>query len=148
MLTRHPQSLLPIAFAMVAVMTTHAVSSDKIINTPAPSMQWETTPEGVRFAALQGNRFVEPYMAMVRLPAGLISPAHTKTANMFGIVISETMVHTALNADENTSETLLPEGSFYKIPAGLPHISKCISSKDCITFLHQDGQFDFLPVPQ
>lgn len=148
MLLQHPQSLLAIAFAMVTAMPTHAFSNDEIINMPTPSMEWKTTSEGVQFAALQGNRFVEPYMAMVQLPAGLVSPAHTKSANMFGIVIAGTMVHTAQKADSATPEIPLPEGSFYKIPAGLPHISKCISSKDCVTFLYQDGHFDFLPVSQ
>jgi hypothetical protein len=47
-----------------------------------------------------------------------------------------------------SSEVVLPEGSFYKIPAGLAHVSKCVSQIDCITFLYQDGKFDFLPVPQ
>lgn len=148
MLTTHQKTSLIIAFAMSAAITTQAVSSNKIINTPTPSMQWETTPEGVQFAALQGDRFVEPYMAMVQLPAGLVSPAHTKTANMFGIVISGTMVHTAQTTGGTAADIPLPKGSFYKIPAGLPHISKCISSQDCVTFLYQDGQFDFLPVPQ
>lgn len=148
MLPRYPTSILVMATTILAALATQAVSSDKITSTPTPSMEWETTPEGVQFAALQGNRFVEPYMAMVQLPAGLISPAHTKSANMFGIVISGTMVHTTQLSDSNEPEIPLPEGSFYKIPAGLPHISKCISSQDCVTFLYQDGQFDFLPVPQ
>ncbi|MFK8033573.1 MAG: DUF4437 domain-containing protein [Hyphomicrobiales bacterium] len=139
---------MTIVFGIVTTVTTHAVSSDVIVNTPTSKMQWETTPEGVQFATLEGDRFAEPYMAMVQLPAGLISPAHTKTANMFGIVLSGTMVHEAQNAPADALEVQLPKGSFYKIPAGLPHISKCISAENCVTFLYQDGQFDFLPVPQ
>ena len=83
-------------------------------------------------------------MAMVHLPGGLVSPPHIKSANMFGVVVSGTMTHVAVGA--NTGEEIrLPPGSFYQIPANLPHVSKCVSDDDCITFLYQDGKFDFLP---
>ena len=122
-----------------------ATGTELIQNEPAEKLDWQKTPEGVAFAALIGDRFAEPYMAMVKLPAGLVSPAHTKTANMFGVILSGSMVHSAVDADPN-DDVVLPEGSFYKIPKNLPHISKCVSSTDCVSFLYQDGKFDFLPV--
>ncbi len=124
-----------------------AADDSQIINLPPSLQHWETTREGVGFAPLQGDRFAEAYMAMVHLPAGLISPAHVKSATMYGMVISGTITNIALGADPDT-EMALPAGSFYKIPAGLAHISKCISDVDCITFLYQDGKFDFVPVSQ
>ncbi|NNE85287.1 MAG: DUF4437 domain-containing protein [Alphaproteobacteria bacterium] len=126
-------------------LTSTATIAESIQNQPAEKLGWKTTPEGVAFAALVGDRFSEPYMAMVKLPSGLISPAHTKTANMFGVIISGAMVHTAVGADPK-DDVILPEGSFYKIPKELPHISKCVSETDCVSFLYQDGKFDFLPV--
>lgn len=116
-----------------------------IINSPASHLNWETSDEGVGFAPLTGDRFNEAYMAMVRLPAGLVSPAHIKSSNMFGVVVSGTLTHLAVGADPS-SEVPLSEGSFYKVPAGIAHISKCVSETDCITFLYQDGKFDFLPI--
>lgn len=116
-----------------------------IINLPPGQFDWETTEEGVGFAPLVGQRFEEPYMAMVQLPAGLVSPAHSKTANMFGVVVSGTLVHAAVGAS-GAEEILLPAGSFYKIPADLAHISRCVSQMNCVTFLYQDGKFDFLPM--
>lgn len=127
--------------------TTTPTTNTPIINIPTEKLEWATSKEGVGFAPLVGDRFLEPYMAMVKLPAGLVSPQHTKTANMFGVVVSGTVSHIAAGADPS-SELLLPAGSFYKIPKNLPHISKCISKNDCITFLYQDGKFDFLPVAQ
>ena len=117
-----------------------------ITATPMPALTWETTPEGVAFAPLQGDRFKEDYMAMVRLPAGLISPPHIKSANMFGIVIKGVMTHAP--HDMADTATPLPAGAFYKIPKDLPHVSSCISDTPCVTFLYQDGKFDFLPVTQ
>ncbi|MBL4891644.1 MAG: DUF4437 domain-containing protein [Rhizobiaceae bacterium] len=125
----------------------HAIDDSKIINMPSSQLNWETTKEGVGFAPLQGDRFNEAYMAMVKLPAGLVSPAHIKTANMYGLVVSGTIANAAVGADP-ASEIELPTGSYYKIPAGLAHVSKCVSKVDCLTFLYQDGKFDFLPVSQ
>jgi hypothetical protein len=124
-----------------------AAGNNQIINLPSAQMQWQTTKEGVGFAPLQGDRFQESYMAMVKLPAGLISPAHVKTSNMYGMVVSGMIANIAVGADPST-EVNLPAGSYYKIPAGLAHISKCVSDVDCVTFLYQDGKFDFLPIRQ
>ena len=114
---------------------------------PTDALNWETTPEGVAFAALKGDRFAEEYMAMVALPHGLISPAHTKSKDMFGLVVSGTMTHVPAGTDPKAG-TLLTAGAYYHIPAGLAHISSCLSAEDCVTFLYQPGAFDFLPVQQ
>jgi len=118
---------------------------EAVKNVPAQELAWELTEEGVGFAPLVGERFNEAYMAMVKLPAGLVSPPHVKSANMFGVVISGTVTHHAIGADP-ALEIPLSEGAFYSVPAGVGHISKCISDVDCVTFLYQDGKFDFLPI--
>ena len=124
-----------------------SATDDVIQNVPTNKMAWEITEEGVGFAPLIGERFNEAYMAMVKLPAGLVSPAHVKSANMFGVVVAGTITHLAVGADPSLAIPLA-EGSFYKVPAGIGHVSKCISEIDCVTFLYQDGKFDFVPVGQ
>lgn len=127
-----------------------AASTDPVSvidNVPADALAWETSEEGVGFAPLVGERFDEAYMAMVKLPAGLISPPHVKSANMYGVVIAGTITHLAVGADPSL-EIPLSEGAFYQVPAGVGHVSKCISDVDCVTFLYQDGKFDFVPVDQ
>ena len=140
-------SLIFAASSSALAMSADAADRAEIINIPPAQLHWEITKEGVGFAPLQGDRFKESYMAMVRLPAGLISPAHVKSANMYGLVVSGTIANIAVGADPST-EIKLATGSYYKIPAGLAHVSKCISSTDCVTFLYQDEKFDFLPVGQ
>jgi hypothetical protein len=142
----HALSVLSLLLASAVAPQAQAADA-AIANHPGESLAWQATDEGVAFAALVGDRFAEPYMAMVRLPAGLVSPAHTKSANMFGVMISGAMVHSALGADP-AAETVLRKGSFYKIPKDLPHVSKCVSKVECVTFLYQDGKFDFLPAEQ
>lgn len=133
------------AFCSLSANWVMAADITQIVNLPESQLQWETTKEGVGFAPLQGDRFSEAYMAMVKLPSGLVSPTHIKSANMYGVVVSGTIANIALGADPAT-EIELPIGSYYRIPAGLPHVSKCVSEVDCVTFLYQDGKFDFRPV--
>ncbi|HCQ65316.1 MAG TPA: hypothetical protein DIU07_09245 [Rhodobacteraceae bacterium] len=131
------------ALALCTAAPAHA--TDPITALPFETLDWSGTPEGVAFAPLLGDRFAEPYMAMVRLPAGTVSPAHVKSANMFGIMLQGTMTHVAANADPSAA-VALSQGAFYMVPAGLAHVSSCISDSACVTFLSQDGTFDFLPV--
>ncbi len=122
-------------------------TADTITTQPPTDMDWAATPEGVRFAPLVGDRFNEAYMAMVELPGGLVSPPHTKSSDMFGVMVAGTMTHVAMGEDPALG-TPLGVGAFYHIPANVPHISSCVSAEPCIAFLYQDGAFDFLPVPE
>lgn len=135
-----------VAAPLIALGVTSLNADDgALMNVPAEEMAWEITEEGVGFAPLIGERFDEAYMAMVKLPAGLVSPPHVKSANMFGVVITGTLTHLAVGADP-AMEVPLSVGAFYRVPAGVGHVSKCISDVDCTTFLYQDGKFDFVPV--
>ena len=119
--------------------TPQAGEGGDIQRVPAADLAFDTTQEGVGFAALEGDRFSEPYMAMVRLPAGLASPVHKKSANMFGVIVEGEMVHFV--KDDNSGKAIrLGPGSYYKIPKDVPHISQCVSSVECVTFLYPGRQ--------
>lgn len=134
--------------ALLAAAGFSTVKGDEPITAqPSSEFKWEKTPEGVAFAPLVGDRFAGSYMAMVRLPGGLQSPPHTKSADMFGVMVSGAMTHVPAGQDANSGKRLAA-GAFYRIPAGVPHVSSCVSEQDCITFLYQDGKFDFLPVTE
>lgn len=136
--------LASIVASLIAPLTAQA---EQITLLEADDYVWETTPEGVAFAALQGDRFAESYQALVRLPGGTISPPHIKSAVMFGIILQGEMIHYADGDDPDAARTIGP-GSYYRIPSGLAHISACVSDEPCVAYLYQDGAFDFLPVKQ
>lgn len=135
------------ALGAIAALSLPATASgvEDITLIPAPALNWVSTPEGVAFAALDGDRFAGPYQAMVRLPSGITSPLHVKSANMFGVMIQGEMVHVAQDGDTANALRVGP-GAFYKIPGGLAHVSACVSEVPCIAYLYQDGVFDFVPV--
>lgn len=135
--------LAALAFSLALIAT--VAPADGITLTDTDSFDWETTPEGVAFAPLQGDRFVEAYQAMVRLPAGITSPLHVKSANMFGVLLQGEMIHYPQGADPAKARPI-SAGAFYQIPRGLAHVSACVSATPCIAYLYQDGAFDFQPV--
>lgn len=143
----HPTINLILSITLLSISAANAAAEDTILTVPVDKLPYAATPEGVEFAALIGDRFTEPSMTMVKLPKGLVSPAHIKSANMFGVMISGAMTHTAVGADL-AEEVVLASGSFYKIPGGVAHVSKCVSDVDCVTFLYQDGPFDFQAIDQ
>ncbi|SHH84804.1 DUF4437 domain-containing protein [Marivita hallyeonensis] len=119
--------------------------ADTITLLDSSDFAWQRTPEGVSFAPLHGDRFVDTYQALVELPAGTVSPPHVKSANMFGVLLRGEMIHYAATDDPHTARRV-GAGSYYSIPAGLPHISACVSDTPCLAYLYQDGAFDFVPV--
>ena len=133
------------ALLALVLTTSPAFAGPAITLSGADSLQWETTPEGVAFAPLSGDRRSEPYFAMVRLPAGTVSPAHVKSATMFGVMIEGEMTHAAPGTE---NPAIIGPGGYYQVPANLPHISACVSATPCVTMLYQDGAFDFVPVDQ
>lgn len=138
--------LLKISAIVLTVATTQA-HAEPIRLLGANDFDWKKTPEGVAFAALEGDRFAEPYQALVRLPAGTVSPPHVKTANMFGMMLQGEMIHYSPDSDPKSARRMGP-GSYYSISAGTAHVSACVSEEPCVAYLYQDGAFDFLPVSQ
>jgi len=136
---RHLFTTSFIASAFLAV----SASAEDITLLGSNDLNWQPTPEGVSFAELQGNRFEEAYQAMVELPSGTISPPHVKSANMYGVVLSGEMVHYPSDNDP-AGASKVGAGGFYHIPAGLEHISACVSADPCVAYLYQDGAFDFV----
>ena len=105
-------------FVIASLIGAVSASADNITLLGTQDLDWQPTPEGVAFAALQGNRFEEAYQAMVELPAGTVSPPHVKSANMYGIVLGGQMAHYPSGDDPAAAPSIGP-GGFYYIPAGL-----------------------------
>lgn len=137
--------LLPILITACSLTQAPVAVQADITLIPSASFDWAQTPQGVGFAPLRGDRMLGPYFAMVRLPAGLQSPAHTKSAAMIGLMVSGEMTHVTADQDP-VSATRIGPGGYYEIPANLAHISSCVSAEPCVTLLYQDGAFDFVPV--
>ncbi len=124
-----------------------SANAEQITLLDSNDFSWKTTPEGVAFAALQRDRFTESHQALVRLPAGTVSPTHVKSENIYGVMMKGEMKHYAHGEDPDTARKI-GAGSFCSISSGTVHISACVYDEPCVAYLYQDGDFDFFLVQQ
>ncbi len=134
--------------SLIAVLLTPmGASAEQITLLDANDFAWETTPEGVAFAALQGIGSLNPIKPWSNCLPELSDPPHVKSANMCGVMLQGEMIHYASGENPETARKIGP-GSFYSISSGTAHVSACVSEVPCVAYLYQDGAFDFLPVQQ
>ena len=76
------------------------------------------------------------------LPGG-ISPEHTHSYSYHGVVISGTMVNPFENETVNDAQPL-EAGDYWFVPAGVDHVTACVSAEPCLFYFHSEGAFDFI----
>jgi beta-alanine degradation protein BauB len=114
---------------------------------PAGDLKWAdldpTGAPGVKIADLWGDHTKGAFGAMVKFPAGFVTPMHTHT-NAFRIVI---ISGTFLQTPEGKSEVRLGPGSYAYQPGGsYRHVTACDKASDCVFLTQSTGKFDLLPV--
>lgn len=78
----------------------------------------------------------------IRLPGKTVSPVHAHTGDYYGVVIAGVVANEAAGS---TKDRPLAPGSYWFQQGGQPHVTKCISSTECLFFVTQVGHFDFHP---
>jgi hypothetical protein len=117
----------------------------KPVNIPANMIKWQPyAPNSpLQVAALWGDR-TKPgeYGMLLKLPAGFEAGRHTHTADYHAVTVQGTWVHTN---DGDSTVREFPPGSYVMQPGKLVHNDICRGTTDCILFIHQHGQGDFIP---
>ena len=112
------------------------------ISAPADTLQWQALAGGIRYANVRGNLTGNgPYEAFVEFPAGFDNPHHRHTQALPSVVLSG--VFYAIFDDGK--KVLYPAGSYYLLPARLPHRSGCEPGANCLLFQYQSDRFDLVP---
>src|SRR5262245_38299386 len=74
-----------------------AGKAKKQFDLPSADMKWDEvfpgTPNGPMISTVQGNRNKGAHISLMKLPAGMVSPQHTHTQDVNGIVLSGTVMH-------------------------------------------------------
>lgn len=146
---------LLIATAALSVsLTASAASQDDMtggpsVNVPVTQLKYFDTGIGkdsgvgtLRAAPGHGDLQHGAHGTLIKMPAGFVSDIHTHTGEYWGVVISGVGV----NGTPGSVDVPLPPGSYWSQKGGEPHITKCISSNECIFFISQSVAFDDLPV--
>jgi len=121
---------------------------------PTPETSQEITLEEVRanlvpispFAKMYtvwGDREMGAHGTFGEFIPGGASPAHIHSHSYHGVVISGIMVNPF--SDETINDTQqLESGDYWFVPAGVEHVTACVSAEPCLFYFHAEGEFDFL----
>lgn len=147
------------ACALVALAsvtrTVHAANDSKMdgkttVSIPVTQLQYfkAGVTDGVhgelQAAPAYGDMTHSGHGTFIKMPAGFVSPIHIHTADYWGVVISGVGVNTPVGGTDVT----LPVGSYWFQKGGERHVTKCVSSNECIFFINQSAKFDYVPDKQ
>ena len=124
----------------VCSMANGASEGEHLTHTVANDISWNALPDGRATAAIHGDMQSGEHISYVRFPPGMRTATHTHSNTYVGIIVKGTARHFEPQSAE--SEIWLPPGSFYRVPAGVAHVSECSSGSECIFAIHQHGPFD------
>ena len=114
---------------------------------PAGDLKWtDLDPKGapgVQVADLWGDHAKGAFGALLKLPAGFVTPLHTHTYAMKVVFVSGTYIQ----APEGKPEVRLGPGSYMMQPGGnYRHTTSCDKDSECVFFVESNGKFDLKPV--
>ena len=135
---------MKIAFSVVLVSALCANlcnAADGSVSIPVTALKFESTGNGpTKAAQAYGDRYNGAHGSFVKLPAGFTSPPHTHTEDYYAVVISGVIAH----GSEGEPDVPLATGSYWFQKGKERHVTKCLSTNECVFFQSQAGKADFL----
>ncbi len=91
----------------------------------------------VMAGAAFGNMLTGKHGTFIKFPAGYVTPKHTHTEYYYAAVLKGTVVNTQIGK----KEIPLTAGSYWFQRGEEEHVTKCVSTVDCLFFLSMPGKF-------
>ena len=116
------------------------------ITVPAADLKWEALVPGspVKMSVLWGDHKKGPFGMLLKQPGGGFEAGmHAHASDYHGVLVQGTWIHTV--EGDSSAPKELAAGSYVMQPAQQFHNDKCKGSEDCIVYLHQLGNSDFIP---
>ena len=137
--------LVAVLLAVISVGSTAAPSArdDISVVMPASKLHFYQNKEGMTVANAWGDPATGPHSNYIRMPGRTASGLHTHSFSYYGVVISGTVANEPTAA---ASARALGPGSYWYQKGGEPHVTRCVSSQECLFFVTSKGPFDYLPV--
>ena len=136
------------AMAMAVAASPDVVSGSPSVNIPVTQLKYFDTRIGnesgvgtLQAAPAYGDMSKGAHGTFVKMPAGFVSEIHIHTGEYWGVVITGV----GINGIPGSKDVPLPVGSYWSQKGGERHITKCISSNECIFFISQSVKFDDIP---
>ena len=120
-----------------------SVSGKQTTRTAVSDLNWTKLPNGRQLVTISGDRKTGPHITFVKFAPGMKTAPHTHSNDYVGIVVKGTARH--YEPDKPETETILPAGSHWAVPANVVHISECLPGSECIFAIRQNAAFDIKP---
>jgi hypothetical protein len=144
-------SLSHVLFAAATVASMATVASADVthygssVSLPADQVQFGPTGVKTDIGELMagpafGDLSKGQHGTFIRMPAGFVSPVHTHTEDYLAVVISGV----GANGLAGSADVALPAGSYWFQRGEEAHVTKCLSTEDCLFFIYQPGEFDYV----
>lgn len=116
------------------------------VTVPLEQQRWypldPTNPGGVQMAMLWGDPMRGPFGALLKVPAGFVSPMHRHSNDERVVVLQGTSVHWTEDESPETAPRMTT-GDALLMPRGVNHVSAATDDEDCLEFITMEGRFDF-----
>jgi len=133
----------PFVAGLSTIAAAETVSAKHTTRTPVSELKWKKLPNGRQLSAVYGDRTKGPHITFVKFAPGMKTAPHTHSNDYIGIVVKGTARHYEPGKPE--TETTLPAGSHWAVPATVVHISECLPGSECIFAIRQFRAFDIKP---
>lgn len=145
-----PMTLLTLTAALsaglLATSMSHAGQSfdpKMEVTKAAAQLQFEHINPAIQMAPAYGNKAKGGHGTFGKFPANFTTPGHKHTGAYHGVVLKGEMTN-PFNGEKNAPK--MGPGSYWYVPAGMPHTTACVSSTPCEFYFHAGSEFDFQPL--
>jgi beta-alanine degradation protein BauB len=129
-------------FASVAIATVQpGYTGLGTSNIPFESLSFQplSGADGPKRAVVFGNPDQGAHGFYLRLPPRWESPNHYHSANYNAVLIDGEVVN---NYEGQTEEVRISKGGYFATVNNVNHITKCLSTTECIIYVQMDAAFD------
>ena len=138
-------SFISLLVYLIATSVVNAGSTSEAKSMGPDKVTFEQIAPFVKMGGAWGDRSKGAHGTFGQFPGGASSPLHTHSGAYHGIVISGVMTNPFENEQNPTK---MEAGGYWFVPAGVEHVTACVSKQPCLFYFHADGPFDFTPVGQ
>jgi hypothetical protein len=132
--------------ATVVVLFGQALSNlaeAESISVPNEQLKYGKTGVGpLKAAPVYGDIFHGAHGTLIKMPSKFVSPVHTHSEDYHAVVVAGVVS----NGLPGVPDVPLAAGSRWFQKGNEAHVTKCVSSTECVFFITQEDKFDFFPV--
>ena len=128
--------------ALVSVLfASSGIAAGVSVSIPVTEIKYTETGIGpIKVAPGYGDMTKGAHSNFVKIPGGFSSPPHIHSEDYYAVVVNGVIG----NGMAGTQDIPLSPGSYWFQKGNEKHVTKCLSSTECVFFVTQPGKFDFI----